>query len=292
MEPSKVHWHLNNESRYHFGKVSPDSAWFEPIGFPPPWPSRPWIYAVMVASANGVVAWKRKPGEEHPVHTILGSDPQRPERIADLLHMRHLRCFGDCSLGAETQRDQRGLIQTPQEAWEHKVYPELEPVSESLYRFRVAYDLPFHPRNIRYSPSGRLDLSDLLFSTPGVEVIVVTTEAGAKALEATGAREKGVKLIAEPTLDAKGLVRAHERLFSDYGVRYLDCEGGETILSALREAGILDEVFLTVTDVEIDEAGHESVKKMFDLEGAELVAEGKISPQSAWIFRRWRLNHR
>lgn len=300
MEPVKVHWHTNKETRYPFGKVSPDPAWFEPIGFPEPWPNRPWIYAVMVASKNGVVAWKRKPGEEHPVHAILGSDPRRPERIADLLHMRHLRCFGDCSVGAETQRDQRGLIQTPQEPWERKAYPELQPVSEALYRFRVAHNLPLHPRNVRYSPSGRLDrdeyspLSDPLFSTPDVEVVVITAEEGALRLEAAGAGAKGVKLIVEPTLDAVGLIRAHERLFSEYGTRYLDCEGGETILTALREAGILDEVFVTTTDVVINEAEHEGVKHLFDAEteGAELIAEGTISPESSWTFRRWRFNKR
>ena len=57
--PSTLHWHLDREERHPFGRRSPDAAQWEPIGFPPPWPDRPWIFAVMVASANGVVAWRR-----------------------------------------------------------------------------------------------------------------------------------------------------------------------------------------------------------------------------------------
>ena len=52
---TKIDWHLNRETRYPFGVRSPDPARFDPIGFPPPWPDRPWIFAVMVASANRVL---------------------------------------------------------------------------------------------------------------------------------------------------------------------------------------------------------------------------------------------
>jgi hypothetical protein len=65
-----------------------------------------------------------------------------------------------------------------------------------------------------------------------------------------------------------------------------------SILSALRQAGILDEVFLTTTDVVIDRAAHEGVVTMFDLgrEGARLVAEGRTAATSGWLFQRWRFN--
>ena len=53
-------------------------------------------------------------------------------------------------------------------------------------------------------------------------------------------------------MDPDTLRRAHTRLFEDRGVRYLDCEGGQTVLRALHEANLLDEVFLTETDVVVD----------------------------------------
>lgn len=289
--PVKIHWTPSDPAAA--AGASPDAEWFEPIVFPAAPLDRPWIYGVMVASQNGVVAWKRKEGEAHPVETILGGDPRRSERIADLLHMRHLRCFGDCSVGAETQRDQRGLIQTPREAWEDEAFPDLKPVSDALYLFRQARGLSRHPKNIRYSPSGRLDLSDPLFNTSGVEVIVVTTEEGAERLLAAGSDAKGIRLIVEPQ-DAAGLLRAHEHLTRAYGTRYLDCEGGETILRALRAADLLDEVFVTTTEVVVDPSAHQGTLMItdFEAEGAKLVAKGKISPSSAWVFRRWRFNRR
>ena len=51
---------------------------------------------------------------------------------------------------------------------------------------------------------------------------------------------------------------------------------------------------MTLTDRVIDETAHEGVLKIFDFEaeGADLIAEGKISPSSSWTFRRWRFNAR
>jgi riboflavin biosynthesis pyrimidine reductase len=282
----KIHWHMQKEHRLPFGRRSPDPTWFEPIGFPPPWPDRPWIYAVMVASANGVVAWQRSGPDDDPVLAILGRDDNRDERIVDRRHMRHLRCFGDVAIGAQTVREQPRLIQTPQE-------PGDEPMP-ALYRFRQAHGLPAEPRHVIYSLRGCLDLTLPIFNAPGVEVIVLTTEAGAIDLRACGIAAKDADLIVEPLEDPEALCRAHGRLFAERGVRYLDCEGGQTVLRALRGAGLLDEVFLTETDVVVDESRHTGVIKMFQFEqeGSELVAEGSIGRASPWRFRRWRFNHR
>jgi riboflavin biosynthesis pyrimidine reductase len=283
---ARIHWHLQKEDRFPFGRRSPDPEWFEPIGFPPPWPDRPWIFAVMVASANGVVAWRRAGREDDPVLGILGGDDKRDERIADRRHMRHLRCFGDVAVGAQTLREQPGLIQTPQE-------PGEEPM-EALYRFRRAHGLPAQPRHVVYSLRGCLDLTRPIFNTPGVEVIVVTTQAGELDLRSCGISTKGADVLVEPLERADALRRAHTRLFEDHGVRYLDCEGGQTVLRALHAAGLLDEVFLTETDVVLDESRRAGVLRIFDFEqeGAQLIAEGRTSDNSPWRFRRWRFNQR
>src|SRR5262245_45084287 len=157
----RIHWYTNRETRYPFGERSPDPEWFEPIGFPPPWPDRPWIYGVVVASANGVLAWRREGPEDEPVLAVLGGDATRPERIADGRHLRHLRCFGDVGLGAQTIRDQPNLVPSPQEIGEGPL--------PALYRFRQAHGLPFHPRAIIYSLSGRLDPAWPIFTTAGMD---------------------------------------------------------------------------------------------------------------------------
>ncbi len=282
---AKIRWYTNRERRYPFGERSPDPEWFEPIGFPPPWPDRPWIYGVVVVSANGVLAWRRASPDDDPVLAVLG-DATRPERIADGWHLRHLRCFGDVGLGAQTLRDQPRLVPSPQELG--------DPPAPALYRFREAHGIPHHPRAIVYSLRGNLELTSPIFNTPGMDAIVVTAPAAAAALSDRAVRTPAVGIIAEEVLEPAGLRRAHERLFAERGVRYLACEGGEKILRALRAAELLDEVFVTVTDRIIDGTAHEGVVKIFDFEaeGADLIAEGKISPPSGWTFRRWRFNGR
>jgi riboflavin biosynthesis pyrimidine reductase len=281
-----IHWHLDRETRHPFGTRSPDPASLEPIGFPPSWPDRPWIFGVMLATANGVVAWRRAGPHDDPVLAAAGGDDTRPERVADRRHLRHLRCYGDVSVGAQTLRDEPGLVQTPRQPG--------EPPAPALYAFRAAHGLSHHPRTIVYTLRGGLSPDLAVFNTPGLEVIVVGPSIAEATLSVRGAREKGVSFVVEDVRDPRGLRRAHERLASEHGVRYLSCEGGATVLHALHAAGVLDEVFVTVTDTVIDESAHEAVLKVmdFDAEGATLIAEGAIDPDSPWRFRRWRFNPR
>jgi riboflavin biosynthesis pyrimidine reductase len=109
-----------------------------------------------------------------------------------------------------------------------------------------------------------------------------------------GAGHHRLALIVEDLPDPANLRRAHQRLFAEHGLRYLDCEGGMTVLRALHEARILDEVFVTVTDVVVETRAHDGVLTIFDFEaeGADLVAEGRTAPDSGYVFRRWRFNRR
>jgi riboflavin biosynthesis pyrimidine reductase len=283
-DPTRIVWHLDREARHPFGRESPDPARYEAIGFPPPWPDRPWIFGVMVASANGVVAWRRATPEDDPVLAVLGGDDRRPERVADRRLMRYLRCFGDMAIGAQTIREQPGLVQTPAQ-------PGDEP-APALYRFRAEHGLPHHPRDVVYSLHGCLPLEHPTFNTPGLDV--VTTEIGVAELARRGVGHHRLTQIVAALPDPASLRRVHERLLAEHGVRYLDCEGGMTVLHALHEARVLDEVFVTVTDAVIDTRAHAGVLTIFDFEaeGAELIAEGRIAADSGYVFRRWRFNRR
>src|SRR4029453_7356525 len=109
-----------------------------------------------------------------------------------------------------------------------------------------------------------------------------------------GSGARSVKLIVggETRVDARGLVQAHEWLFADFGVRHLDCEGGAVVLDSLHEAGILDEIFVTVSDIEIDPAAHAGVKRITPLDAgsARLIAEGRAAADPGYPFPRWRFN--
>ena len=263
-------------------RFSPDPVGFEPVGFPPPWPTRPWIYANVITSRNGIVTWTRTGAHDDPIRAIAGGDFSRPGRRADVRLMRRLRAGADAvSFGAQTLRDQPNLIGAVDD-----VGGEL---GEALIRFRAEQGRPRLPLQVVYSESGRLDLGVPLFNTPGLTAIVVTTAAGARLLPGVT-----VLVAGEERIDSSGLVRAHERLFADFGVRHLDCEGGAVILEALHRAGILDEIFVTVTDIHIDPAAHAGVKRITPLDGgaARLIFEEGTGSDPGYRFQRWRFNGR
>jgi riboflavin biosynthesis pyrimidine reductase len=241
---------------------------------------------MMVASANGVVAWRRGDAKDDPVLAILGGDRRRPARVADKRLLRVLRCFGDVAIGADTLRAQPELLLSPQQ-------PGDEPAPQ-LFEFRERAGLPRQPRNVVYSVFGRLPLAHRIFTTPGIEPLVVTTPLGANELTRRAAGGSPPPMLIEDLLDPPALLRAHARLFAEVGVRYLDCEGGQTVLNALHAAGVLDEVFLTITPFYVDESAHGRVLKTFDFEteGARLVAEGHAVTDETWRFRRWRFSER
>lgn len=286
-QTSRISWERNLEQRYPYGSVSPDPDRFEPLGFPPPWPDRPWIYSNVITSQNGIVAWTRRGPDDDPIRAIAGGDFTRPGRRADVQLMRYLRACADAvSVGAQTLRDQPGLVATLGHTGSD--------LGDVLERFRTSHGLRRLPLQVIYTQSGDLDLDARLFKTPGVEVLVVTTEHGARRLRSHGGERKGVSLltVGDRSLGLAELVHAHERLFADFGVRYLDCEGGATILDALHHAGTVDEIFVTVTNVRIDPTEHEGVKRLFALDGARLIAEGRTASDPDYVFRRWRLNER
>ncbi|HEX6209537.1 MAG TPA: dihydrofolate reductase family protein [Methylomirabilota bacterium] len=240
----------------------------------------------MVASANGVVAWRRLDARDDPVLAILGGDRRRPARIADKRLLRFLRCFGDVAVGAETLRTQPELVLSPQQ-------PSDEPAPE-LFAFRTSAGLSRQPRNVVYSPSGLLPLTHRIFTTADIDPLVLTTPEGAAEVARRAGPGAPPPMLVDDLLEPAGLRRAHVRLLAEHGMRYLDCEGGQTVLEALHGAGILDEVFLTVTPFVIDAAAHADVIRIFDFEaqGAALIAEGRTAADPTWLFRRWRFNER
>jgi riboflavin biosynthesis pyrimidine reductase len=285
---ARVSWHQNTETRYPHDPTSPDPDRVEPLGFPPPWPTRPWIYANVIASKNGILTWKRAGGHDDPVRAIAGGDFTRSGRLADLQLMRYLRACADAvSFGAQTLRDQPDLIGTP----------DIEGgLGDALYQLRARHGQGRFPLQVIYSESGRLDLDVPMFNTPHLSVIIITTGAGARLLRSRGSNEKGLTIFvaAEERIDPVGLSSSHARLFGEFGVRYLDCEGGAIVLESLHQARLLDEVFVTVTDVYVEPTEHTEIKRVFDFEaeGARLIAEGRTASDPGYGFRRWRFNQR
>jgi len=285
---ARVSWHQNTETRYPYGPNSPDPDRLEPLGFPPPWPTRPWIYANVIASRNGILTWKRAEVRDDPVRAIAGGDFTRPGRLADLHLMRYLRACADAvSFGAQTLRDQPDLLGTP----------DIEGgLGDALYELRVRHGLGRFPLQVIYSESGRLNLDVPMFNTSHLRVVIITTGAGARLLRSRGSDEKGLTIFVagEEGIASAGLSSSHERLFDELGVRYLDCEGGAVVLRSLHQAHLLDEVFVTVTDIDVEATEHTDIQRVFDFEaeGARLISEGRTVSDPGYVFRRWRFNQR
>jgi len=283
----RISWELNLEQRYPHGPVSPDPARLEPLGFPPPWPDRPWIYSNVITTQTGIVAWTRRGPVDDPIRAIAGGDFTRPGRRADVQLMRYLRACADAvSVGGQTLRDQPELAPTLGHAGSD--------LGDVLERFRIDHGRRRLPLPVVYTQSGDLDLSVRFFNTPGVEVVVVTTEHGARRLRGQGGERPAPTLLVagDVGLGAAEMLHAHQRLFGEFGVRYLDCEGGATILDALHGAGLVDEVFVTVTGVRIDPAQRDGVKRLFALDASRLIAEGHTAADPDYVFRRFRINER
>jgi riboflavin biosynthesis pyrimidine reductase len=266
-------------------EFSVDPEELGPIEFPLPPHGRPWTFGNVIASANGIVAWARGDGGADPIAWIAGGDLRRPARRADVELMRRLRARADAvAFGAQTLRDQPDVIGT---------VDDLDgPLGEALRVERAREGKPPVPAQIVYTESGQLDLRAPIFGTVGVAAIVVTTAAGAERLRAAGSDGRGVSLIVagERSVEAGGLALAHGRLFEEFGIRRIDCEGGMVLLESLREARLLDELFVTVSDVVVDPVAHAGVRRVFALAAgaADLVAEARLASDAGYRFQRWR----
>ena len=202
------------------------------LSFPQPL-DRPYVVANFVQTLDGVVSFGirgRSGGGE-----VSGFD------ATDRFVMGLLRSCADAVLvGSGTLHADSGHVRTP-----GFVYPE----ARDLYAaFRAqASRRSAEPLNVIVTGSGRLDLAEPTFRTPGLETVVVTTAEGERRLRSDHGQElrtTQVRIVAEtgpvPPAAVVGLLRR------DFGVELLLHEGGPRLLGAFLAARSLDELFLTV----------------------------------------------
>jgi riboflavin biosynthesis pyrimidine reductase len=187
------------------------------IGF-----ASPSLYANFVTSLDGVVA-----ADDAPPSAISGGAE------ADRAVMGLLRaCAEAVVVGAGTLRAEPRHLWTP----EH-INPSLAPAYAELRR---ALGLPPTPRLVLLTRSGDVD-----GSLPAFEVgaLVVTTEAGAAALRGKLPPASAVAAVSQQdvgTAEVLGILHGE-------GHRVVLTEGGPTVLGQFLAAGVLDELFLTLS---------------------------------------------
>ena len=226
------------------------------LSFPHPL-DRPYVVANFVQTLDGVVSFGirgRSGGGE-----VSGFD------ATDRFLMGLLRSCADAVLvGSGTLHADSGHVRTP-----GFIYPE----ARDLYAaFRAqASRRSAEPLNVIVTGTGRLDLAEPTFRTPGLETVVATTAQGERRLRSDhgqALRTTQVRIVAEtgpvPPAAVVGLLRR------DFGVELLLHEGGPRLLGAFLAAGSLDELFLTVAP---QIAGREATSRPGLADGAAFLPE-------------------
>ena len=202
------------------------------------------VYSNFVSSLDGVVTLGSKPSAGS---VISGKYP------ADRFLMGLLRACADAVLiGAGTMRATPGHLWTPAH-----VYPEM---ATEFLALRSALGRSTEPKLVVVTASGNLDASHPALVRGA---LIMTTEEGARAI---GNRLPKTCEVVAPgkKLDlGKVLVGLRSR-----GLDVVLTEGGPNVMGQLIEAGLLDEVFLTVSPVI---AGRKEEKRLGMVDGVELL---------------------
>lgn len=188
---------------------------------------RPTVVSNFVSTLDGVVSYNTPEGAGGG--EISGFF--EPDRFV----MGLLRSLADVVLiGAGT------FNAAPHEAWTPDfIHP---PSSLPFAALRRRLGLRPSPATAVVSGSGSIDLAHPAFGDPDVEMIVITTEAGAKRLAGQRVRTRADIRSVGDRVDPHDIIET----LVFHGAELVLCEGGPHLLGKLLAAQMVDELFLTL----------------------------------------------
>lgn len=147
---------------------------------------------------------------------------------------------------------------------------------------RKSYELPRHPAQIILTRDGHIDFeSSLVFNVPEARVFVVGTTAACDRLAVAAGERSWVTLI---SYGEDGVVAALEHLRTEHGIRRISVVGGRTVATSLLDAGVVQDVYLTMTEKEAGEPGTPlytgSKPPIFDA----IVRKRSTDPEAPFLF--------
>ena len=154
-----------------------------------------------------------------------------------------------------------------------------------LVSIRQSFGLPRHPRQVVATRRG-VDLDDtLLFNVPDVPAIIITTDAGARAMTAAVAARPWVGIIRMNS--ERDIASGFEQLRAG-GIQRLGCVGGRHLARQLLDASLVDDLYLTTSP----HAGGEPNSFLYDrpLPGQVVVRKRGTGPEAGVIFEHWRMS--
>jgi riboflavin biosynthesis pyrimidine reductase len=221
----------------------------------------PTLFVNFVETIDGIVALPAIPQSNKIV-----ADESESDRFV----MGLLRAVADCVVvGAGTMQASRSSTWAAE-----KAYP---PAAEGFAELRRRLGKAPRPEVVFLTASGRIDVEH-----PALEegALVLTTPGGATVLEGRLPERSEALVVNEGELVDVGEAiailhaRGHEHILS---------EGGPTILGLLLEAGVVDELFLTLSPLL---AGRGGVGEHLGLvEGIDLLPETRVAWRLAGVRR-------
>ena len=223
--------------------------------------NEPRLYANFVETIDGVTAIPSIPGSNKLV--AAGS-------TSDRFVMGLLRACADAHLvGSGT------LIASPRSVWTpEQAYPD---ATDAFAELRRRLGRPPNAELVILSGSGRVDPAHPAFAAGA---LVLTSDAGASRLEGRlPAAATVLSLGPDETLAAHAIVAA----LRDRGHRLILSEGGPRVIGSFLQAGVVDELFLTISPRLV---GRTPLDERFGLvEGADLIPAGPVDGRLLGVRR-------
>jgi riboflavin biosynthesis pyrimidine reductase len=231
------------------------AAYAGPLGF-----EEPRLFANFVATIDGVVAIPSLPLSNKLI--AAGS-------AADRFVMGLVRaCAEVLVIGSGTLKASPRGVWTPEQAF--------PPAADGFAELRRRLGRPPVPEVAVVSASGRLDPSHPAFEAGA---IVLTSAEGAGRLAGKLPGERVVTLAGEHRIDASRIVEA----LRGRGHRLILSEGGPHAIGPLLAAGLVDELFLTVSPLLAGRDGGDP--RLALVEGTDLVAAGPVGARVLGVRR-------
>lgn len=212
--------------------LDPVFARYGRLGFPSVPVVRPWIYANFVQSIDGVVSFL---GMDASGQDISQSEEDR--WLMDLL-----RAHADAVLlGIGTLQLETSLCRPRERGPVFRIADEsMHPLRTKLHRGPE--------KNIFVTGVSIFNLEDYaVFDGERVDPYIITTRIGEERLRPQLEARPWVKVIVAGEREVVDLGAAMELLRQEHGIKHLLCEGGPTLYGNMLRAGLIDEMFLTVS---------------------------------------------
>ena len=179
--------------------------------------TRPFVAATFAMTVDGKLTTKNR-------GTVDFTSRQ------DKLHLMRQRALGDAVLVGHTTLERDNVrLGIP--------HPDLRAQ-------RIARGQPAYPIRVIVSNKGRIDPSLNIFQTDFAPILIFSTTRMPRRIREQLRGNAILHLTESPQIDLRKMLR---QLRTEYGVKYVACEGGPALFRSLLELGLVDKLNLTIT---------------------------------------------